>query len=252
MITRARSQASVFAEAVEKLGGEAIVFPTIEILPPESYQPLDDAIRRIRGYDWIIFTSVNGVKSFLARLGHLGQDHRAIERIRIAAIGPETARAVESALLRVDLLPKEYRAEAILEELDPGEVVGKRILIPRAARARNVLPETLQKWGAVVDLVPAYRTAAARGNIRWLRGLLQEKKVDVITFTSSSTATHFAALFEGERLGELLGRTVVACIGPVTRDTVEALGIRVEVVPQDYTISGLTRAIVEYFEGQRQ
>jgi uroporphyrinogen III methyltransferase/synthase len=246
VITRARSQAASFAEAVEKLGGEALVFPTIEILPPQSYQPLDDAIRRIGTYHWVVFTSVNGVKSFLARLQCLGQDHRAIGGIKIAAIGPETAKALESASLHVDLMPGEYRAEAILGELDPGEVLGKRILIPRAASARNVLPETLRRWGAEVDLVAAYQTTVARSHAPWLLKLLLEKKVDMITFTSPSTATHFAALFPAS-LGELLADIAVACIGPITRESVEALGVRVDVVPRDYTIPGLIRAIAEYF-----
>ena len=252
VITRARSQAASFAEAIEELGGEALVFPTIEILPPHSYQPLDEAICEIQSYHWIFFTSVNGVRSFLARLRHLGRDPRVIDGIKIAAIGPETAKAVESMSLQVDVIPREYRAEAILKELDPGEMFGKRVLIPRAAEARNVLPETLRQWGATVDVVAAYQTVPARNNAPWLRGLLLEKKIDVITFTSSSTAIHFAALFGNEGLEELLSHTVVACIGPVTRETVETMGVGVDVVPQDYTILGLTRAIAEYFNNQRQ
>lgn len=229
-----------------------MVFPTIEILPPHSYQPLDEAICEIQSYHWIFFTSVNGVRSFLARLRHLGRDHRVIGGIKIAAIGPETAKAVESMSLQVDVIPGEYRAEAILKELDPGEMFGKRVLIPRAAEARNVLPETLRQWGATVDVVAAYQTVPARNNVPWLRGLLLERKIDVVTFTSSSTAIHFAALFEKADLVELLSHTAVACIGPVTRETVETMGIGVDVVPQDYTILGLTRAIAEYFNKLRQ
>lgn len=247
VITRALSQAASFVEAVEALGGEALVFPTIEIVPPPSTRPLDEAIGRLESYDWMVFTSVNGVNAFLARLRHLGKDHRRVERIKIAAIGPETAKALRSAALPVAVMPAEYRAEAILKELDPGDMAGKRILIPRAMEARDVLPETLRRWGATVDVVAAYRTVAARSEGPRLRALLGEKKIDVVTFTSSSTATRFGALFEGEDLGELLSSSAVACIGPITRETVEGMGIRVDVVAEDYTVAGLITAMVEYF-----
>jgi uroporphyrinogen III methyltransferase/synthase len=248
VITRAREQAVAFSEAVEKLGGEPFPFPTIDILPPDSYEPLDEAIDRIQEYDWIIFTSVNGVKAFLDRMRTLRKDLQSLQRASIAAIGPETAKALRSADLRVDLLPGEYRAEAILKELDPRQIAGKRVLIPRAAVARNVLPETLQEWGATVDVVAAYRTVAVGSRADRLRALLREKRVDAVTFTSPSTAAAFAGLFEGEPLAELLADTAVACIGPITRGRVEALGIRVDIVPQDYTIAGLTRAIAAYFD----
>jgi len=252
VITRARSQASSFAEAVEALGGEALVFPTIEISDPQSYQSLDDAIRQIGTYDWIIFTSVNGVKSLLGRLRHFGKDYRVLDGLKIAVIGPETAKAVASASLHVDIVPGEFCAEAILEKLDPGEMAGKRILMPRAAVARNVLPATLEEWGAIVDVAAAYQTVPAQSNANWLRELFLEGKVDVITFTSSSTVTHFAALFEGERLGDLLARAAVACIGPITRATVESVGIPVDIVPREYTILGLTQAVVDYFNKQSE
>lgn len=251
VITRARSQASAFARAIEDLGGEVVEFPTIEILPAKSYDLLDRAILEIESYNWIIFTSVNGVSYFWDRFQHLKQDIRILNGIKIAAIGPETARDLESIDLRVDLVPQEYRAEAILQELKPGEMRGKRVLLPRAAEARDVLPKTLREWGAEVDVIEAYRTVAAKSDAPWLRTLLRRKEIDMITFTSSSTVTHFAALFPNEDMEGLLTGTAVACIGPITQETAEEIGVRVDVVPRDYTIPGLTQAIVEYFNKLR-
>lgn len=251
VITRPRSQATAFARAIEDLGGKVVEFPTIEILPPESYDALDRAIKEIRTYHWVIFTSGNGVEYFWARFRQLKGDLSGLKRTRIAAIGPETARAVTSIGLHLDLVPREYRAEAILQELMPHEVSGKRILLPRAAEARAVLPQTLRDWGAEVDVVEAYRTVAADSDGVRLRALLLGKEVDVVTFTSSSTVTHFARLFPGGNIAGLLADATIACIGPITQKTAEEMGIRVDVIPRDYTTSGLTQAIVEYFSKLR-
>ncbi len=247
VITRSRSQAAVFTRALEELGGEVVEFPTIEILPPQSYDPLDRAIQKIENYHWIIFTSVNGVDHFFARWKKLQRDMRGLNGIRVAAIGPETAKSLESAGLRPHLVPQEFRAEAILQELKPEEMHGKKVLLPRAAGARDILPKTLQEWGAEVDVIEAYRTVAAKSDARRLQELLRRKQIDMITFTSSSTVTHFAALFAGEDIEGLLSGAAVACIGPITQRTAEELGMRVDVVSRDYTIPGLTKAIVEYF-----
>lgn len=248
VITRARSQAGAFAQALENVGAEVVEFPTIEILPPASYDPLDRAIRRLAGYDWVIFTSVNGVGRFFARCKELGCNGRDLRGIRIAAIGPETAKSLESMGLRPDLVPREFRAEAILQELDPEQMRGKRVLIPRAAQARDLLPKTLQEWGAEVEVVEAYRTVAPKGGARQLGDLLRRRRIDMITFTSSSTVANFAALLNGTDIQKLLSDVAVACIGPITQKTAEELGLRVDLVSKDYTIPGLTKAIVEYFE----
>ena len=247
VITRAASQAGPFARAIEDLGGEAVEFPVIEIQPPESYDALDRAIRAVERYHWIIFTSVNGVSHFLARWQRLERDIRDLKGARIAAIGPETAKALESGYLRPELVPREYRAEAILEELRPEEVRGKRVLLARAAKARDILPNTLREWGAEVDVVEAYRTVPVEGDGSSLGVLLAEEKVDMVTFTSSSTVKYFAKLFSGEDVKALLGKVAVACIGPIAQQTAAEMGIRVDVVAREYTIPGLTQAIVEYF-----
>lgn len=247
VVTRARSQGVDFARKIEELGGDATVFPTIEIVPPRSYEPLDRAIREIGSYEWIIFTSVNGVEHFWARFQALKQDIRLLSGIRVAAIGPRTAEALAQAGIKADVVPEEYRAEEILAELKPDEVHAKRVLLPRAAGARDVLPKTLAEWGAEVDEIEAYRTIGANGDTSGLRAELLAEKVDMVTFTSSSTVSHFAALFPEDAVGELLARTAVACIGPITQKTAEDNGIRVDVVAREYTIAGLTQAIVEYF-----
>jgi uroporphyrinogen III methyltransferase/synthase len=248
VVTRARSQAKPFVEALESLGAEAIEFPTIEIVPPESYEALDGAINKIAEYDWIIFTSVNGVGCFASRLAVCKKDPSALGKMRVAAIGPETAKALDSLGVAPHVVPEEFRAEAILAMLRPEEMRGRKVLIPRAAEARDVLAQTLRQWSAAVDVVEAYRTVAPTNDPGWMRALLLAGKADVVTFTSSSTVKNFVALLEAKNLRQLLTATAVACIGPITQATAEEMGIRVDVVSRDYTVAGLTQAIVDYFE----
>lgn len=250
VVTRARSQASAFTRALEHLGAAAIEFPTIEIVPPESYEALDEALKNIAAYDWVFFTSVNAVAHVSRRMGDLGRDVDALKKLRVAAIGPETARAVESLGAAPEVVPDEFRAEAILEKLRPEEMRGKKVLVPRAAEARDVLIQTLRRWGAAVDAVAAYRTIPAGSDPGWMRALLERGEADMVTFTSSSTVRNFAALFAGADVKRLLSKTAVACIGPITQETAGEMGIRVDVVSKEYTIAGLARAIVEYFNKQ--
>ncbi|MBI2359399.1 MAG: uroporphyrinogen-III synthase [Deltaproteobacteria bacterium] len=251
VVTRARAQGEDFAREIEKLGGEVVEFPAIEIVPAQSYERLDAAIQRLNAYHWVIFTSVNGVEHFWARLRKLGVDGQEFSRLKIAAIGPKTAEALAACGVKADLVPREYRAEAILRELGPQDVEGRRVLLPRAAKARDILPETLREWGAEVDEIEAYRTVAANSDSARLRQELRANKIDMVTFTSSSTVSYFAALFPQDAVAELLARTAVACIGPITEKTAREVGIRVDVVAEQYTVPGLTRAIVEYFKRQQ-
>jgi uroporphyrinogen III methyltransferase/synthase len=246
MITRARPQAGGLARRIEDLGGAVIECATIEIEPPESYAPLDSAIEKIDAYHWLIFTSVNGVEQFLARAELLGRSVAGLKGIRIAAIGPETAGRLKSAGVRDCLVPGQYRAEGLLELLAPESWRNKRVLVPRAARARDILPITLREWGAAVDVVEAYRTVAPPADRQIIKALFREGKVDFITFTSSSTVANFAGLFPGEPLGDVLGQASVACIGPITEQTVKDLGGRADVVASEFTIDGLVRAIVDH------
>ena len=248
LVTRARSQASSLVQRIESLGGEVVEFPTIEIRPPESYGPLDQAINQIESYDWLIFTSVNGVEQFLNRFEKLGKNIADLAGIEVGAIGPETAKRLTAAQIQPSLVPKQYQAEGILEALIPETVLGKRILIPRAAKARDILPQTLRQWGARVDVVEAYQTVLPQVDVSALCRLLRDGTIDMITFTSSSTATNFAAMLRDQDLPRLLSRTVIACIGPITRKTVEDLGMRPEIVSEEFTIPGLVSAMVDYFD----
>jgi uroporphyrinogen III methyltransferase/synthase len=250
VITRARSQAGELARGITELGAEVVDCPTIEIQPPERYDRLDAAIEAIQTYDWLIFTSVNGVEQFLMRLERITGSLAKLTGSQIAAIGPETAARLARAGLKPAVVPKQYMAEGILNVLTADLMRGKRVLIPRAAKARDVLPETLREWDAAVDVVDVYRTVVPDTDVSVLRTLLREQKVDMVTFTSSSTVVNFAKLFRVQSLAELLAATTIACIGPITKNTVEELGGHATVVAEEFTIPGLVRAIIKYFEGR--
>jgi uroporphyrinogen III methyltransferase/synthase len=247
VVTRARAQAGALAERIEELGGEVIEFPTIDIQAPENFDAFDAAVTKIETYDWLIFTSVNGVEPFLSRLRHVGKDLSSLAHLKVGAIGPETAKRLESAGIRAILVPQRYQAEGFLDAVAPENMRGKRVLIPRAAEAREILPETLRERGAVVDVVVAYRTVVTSNDTRPLAEFLKQGRVDVITFTSSSTVKNFVRLFDHRRLSEIAAGSAIACIGPITADTAKKLGGRVDIVAQDFTMPGLVRAIVDHF-----
>jgi uroporphyrinogen III methyltransferase/synthase len=224
-------------------------------VPPASLEPLDEALRRLRAYQWVIFTSVNGVVAFLERLGALGGDTRQLGDAKLAAIGPETARALARAHLRADVVPQEYRAEALAAALGGESVQGQRILLPRAAAARSALPDALRTLGALVDDVAAYRSQVPTLGTDTIRQLLATNSVDLLTFTSSSTVRHFVELVGADLLRAAVsgrqsdqGRRVqVGCIGPVTAETARELGLPVDIQPSEYTILAFTEAIVAHF-----
>jgi uroporphyrinogen III methyltransferase/synthase len=255
VVTRARAQASEFTGRLEALGAEVIEFPTIEVVPPTSYAALDAALGRLGDYQWVVFTSVNGVRAFLERLAAVGRDTRDLGGTRLAAIGSETARALARAHLRADAVPEEYRAEALAAALGNVSVRGQRILLPRAAGARAVLPDTMRALGAEVDEVETYRTRPPAGATEEVRGLLAGGEVDLLTFASSSTVRNFVDLLGAEGLRVALtrprrcdGRRVeVGCIGPVTAQTARALGLPVDIQPAEYTIAAFAEAIVRHF-----
>lgn len=237
VVTRDRSQAADLAEPLEELGAEALLLPVIEIREPSDYGPLDAAIARLGSYDWLIFTSANGVRHFVARLDKSSQDLRAL-KARICAIGPATRTAVEALHLKVDLMPKEYVAESLVEAFASESLQGRKILLPRAAVARDLVPRELAGRGATVDVVEAYRTIAPEGLAERVRAIL-ERKPHWITFTSSSTATNFIAVAGREALRAVK----VASIGPVTSQTLREHGVEPDAEARPHTIGGLIDAI---------
>jgi uroporphyrinogen III methyltransferase / synthase len=228
---------------LEALGAEVFEFPTIEIRPPEDFGPLDEAIRALDSFDWIVFTSVNGVEAFVERLKHRGLDLRSVpRRTKLAAIGPATAKRVEEAGLRVDVTPEEYRAEALIVALAKDSLRGERVLIPRAKVAREILPEKLRETGAEVVVPPAYEAVPSEEGREPMKELLEKGEVDCVTFTASSTVENFVRSF-GEEARRLLSKTTVACIGPITAKTARDHDIRVDVEAEEYTIGGLVSAV---------
>ena len=248
VVTRARSQASRFAELIDQLGGEPWEVPTIEIVPPADLGPLDAAIAQAEGYDWIIFTSVNGVEFFFRRFRELERDIRDLKGARMCAIGPATRQELTKYGLNVDLTPAEFVAEAIIEALRNYGVTGRKFLLPRADIARKILPEQLRKMGAEVDEVDAYRTIPGAGNVTELRDMINEGQIHAITFTSSSTVKNFIAKLNGADPVELLQGVTVASIGPVTSRTAREMGLQVDIEAPEYTIPGLIKALVDYFQ----
>jgi uroporphyrinogen III methyltransferase / synthase len=244
VVTRARSQAGELSAELERLGAEVYEFPTIQIVPPEDFGPLEDAIRELDSFDWLVYTSVNGVEAFMERLRHHGFDLRAVPRgAKVAAIGPATAERLEKVGLRVDVVPGEYRAEALIDALGTGSLAGQRVLIPRARVAREILPEKLREAGAEVVVPPAYESVPSSEGREELSLRLQAGEVDCVTFTASSTVENFVGAFGEEEAARLLSGTRVACIGPITADTARKRGLRVDAGADEYTIPGLVEAV---------
>jgi uroporphyrinogen III methyltransferase/synthase len=235
VLTRAEEQSAESAEQLRRLGADVVVAPTIEIHEPSSWGPIDAAIDALETYDWLIFTSRNGVDRFLNRLDRSPRDLRAI-RGRLAAIGSATAEALAEARLKVDCVPTEFVSESLLEALDD-DLTGKKVLIARAESAREVLPEELRRRGAQVDVAPAYRTVVPDGS--HLREVLAVKSPDWITFTSSSTVRHFVEMVGVEVLRDIR----VASIGPITSQTIREYGLEPTVEASPHTMDRLIAAI---------
>jgi uroporphyrinogen III methyltransferase / synthase len=230
VITRAASQSAELRNRLEDLGARVIECPTIQIVRPKSWKPVDDAIRQLLTYHWLMFTSVNAVEQFMDRMG---QRRPAIP---IAVVGSSTAAKLGEWGLQASLVPDEFRAEGLLRAF-PDNLVGTRILFPRAEVARELLPDELRRRGATVDVVAVYRTVKAfSGNIGQI---LENERVDCIIFTSPSTIP--------EDLHALPTGTALAVIGPVTREAALLLGLKPNIVPVESTVSGVVESINNYF-----
>ncbi len=248
-VTRSREQASGLVARLTELGACCLEFPTIEIAPLADYAPVDAAIGRLGGYDWVVFTSVNGVKYFFERLDCLGLDARAFAGKRVAAIGPATAQALAGRGIKADFVPEKYVAESVVEGLLERGAAGARVLIPRARQAREVLPEQLAEAGAAVEVLPVYETVLADQDPEEVLGMLEMGELHYLTFTSSSTVDNFFAKVPAEKLAPYKDRLKIACIGPITAKTLESYGFAPSVMPEAFTIPALTGAIVADAKG---
>ena len=248
VVTRARQQASDLVKRLADLGAECLEYPTIEIVAPKDSEPLKQADADLSAYDWIVFTSVNGVGYFFEQLFAAGKDVRALGHLKTAAIGPATAKRLLEFGLSSDIVPETYRAESVLKALKNEHLTDKKILLPRAKEARPILPQELTKMGAAVTEISAYETHKIAENINDLIQQLKDKRVDMITFTSSSTVKNFKALLPANDFKALIKDVIIASIGPITSDTAAELGFNVHISAESYTIPGLVDAILEFYQ----
>jgi uroporphyrinogen-III synthase len=244
LVGRARHQAGSLSVSLRSLGASVTEIPFIEIRKPQSYRPLDDALKSIKSYDWLILTSANGVEAMWERVRKLRITRRTLKHLQIAAIGPATKKAIVKHGLKVKMVPEEYVAESVVKGLRE-KVKGKRVLLVRAKIARDVIPEELRAAGAEVDVVEAYETVVPEKSRVRLRALMKStaRRPHVVTFTSSSTAKNFAELLGNVKTASLKN-VQFASIGPVTSATLRELQMPVAIEAREFTMGGLIRAIV--------
>jgi len=250
VITRARAQASSLVSKLSRLGAQCIEIPTIKIVPPEDISPLKKSIENIDNYDWLVFTSVNGVKFFFDTLFDMGKDVRSLGHLKLACIGPVTKERLQDYGIISDILPETYRAESVIKAFSNIELKNKKILLPRAKKARTILPEELTRMGAKVDEVIAYETLLDMNKKEELINLLQDSEIDAVTFTSSSTVSNFISLFDSKDSRKLLKNIITASIGPITSETARSLDIEPEIEAKEFTIQGLVDSLLAYYESQ--
>jgi len=244
LVGRARHQASRLSAGLRSLGASVIEIPFIEIRKPQSFQSLDDALKSLKNYNWLILTSVNGVEAMWERRRKLRLTRQHFKHLQIAAIGPATKQALLKSGLKVKMVPEEYVAESVVRGLRD-KVSGKRVLVVRAKVARDVIPEELRAAGAEVDVVEAYETVVPKKSQERLRAVMKNstRRPHLITFTSSSTVRNFAELL-GPAGTRSLKDVQLASIGPVTSATLRELQLPVAIEAREFTMSGLIRAIL--------
>lgn len=248
VVTRARVQASKLLDIIEELGGEAIEFPSIEIAKEKDLSKLHQAFSNLDKYQWLIFTSVNAVEIFFEELLEKDYDVRDLKNILICAIGPATAKEVKKRGLKVDIIPNEYRAEAIIEEMSTKIQSGDKVLLPRARGARAILPDSLSDLGAEVDEIHIYEALTASLISQEKFELIKQGHVDYITFTSSSTVSNFVKLIGRENVCLVNEKVKIACIGPITAETAIEHGFSIDILAENYTIDGLVEALLKFEE----
>jgi uroporphyrinogen III methyltransferase / synthase len=252
VITRAASQADELSTLLESYGANVFICPTIEIREPDSHERLDEALDHLYGYDWLIFTSTNGVEFFLRRLTNRGLKIEDLDEIRVCAIGQKTADKLHDAHVHVDVVPSESTGEGVFaafSEFVGGDehLRGLNVLLPRAAVGRDYLPKALEAAGARVDVVTAYQTVLPEIFDRGRLGAMLAGSGDCIAFTSPSTIKNLAKLFDTHDLGKTLPGVVIACIGPVTAAAAKECGLNVNIQAIQQTVDALASAIADYY-----
>ncbi|MEW6713831.1 MAG: uroporphyrinogen-III C-methyltransferase [Nitrospirota bacterium] len=251
LVTREHSEGF---EALEDLGAEVIEFSTIKIVPPENWGELDAAIDKIESYNWLIFTSANGVKFFFKRFFEKERDIRDLKGIKICSIGEKTASLIKSFGIKVDLVPEQFNAEGLVKSFASGlsgnGLKGLRFLLPRAEEAREIFPEKVRELGGEIDVATAYRAVKPEVHGKRLRRFLKEGKISIATFTSAATFNNFMSIMEDDALGLLKG-VAIAVIGPVTARAVEKAGLKVSIMPEEATIEAMIKSIIEWSAGSK-
>ncbi len=247
IVTRTREQASELIKLLEDKGAFCIELPTIAVKMPDDTSELDNAIAHLSKYDWIVFSSPNAVKFFMERLFQLGKDVRAFGNTKIASMGAGTSDSLRQFSLNHDLMPDNFQAEGMLEAFSQTHINNQNILIPRAKKARDILPEGLKNLGANVDVVTCYENFSPEISQDKI-DLLMEENIDLITFTSSSTVKNFHKLLPEDVLKKLLSEAKISAIGPVTADTARELGINIDIMPKEALILSMVNDIEEYFK----
>jgi len=254
LLTRSRDQAEEMCKKLEKLGAGVVEFPTIRIVPPKNYSQLDKAIVKIEDYDWIIFTSQNAIDFFFNRFKTKNKNFKVLKKIKIGVIGPATAKRVKNYGLKIALLPKKYTTEGIVKEFQrmmpkKDEFSGLNILLPRADIATPLLPEGLNKLGARVTQVVAYRTVKEKNPSRVVKKMLKNGKIDFVTFTSSSTVRNFFNLVKRK---DIHPKIKFVSIGPVTTKTAKELGLKIDLEAKEHTVDGLIKVILNWTRVNRE
>jgi uroporphyrinogen III methyltransferase/synthase len=254
LVTRTRDQASELVSLLEEAGADCLEGATIALVPPDSWAELDRALAQLADYDWLLFTSINAITFFFQRLQENNLDARDLKGPRIGVVGTATAEVLRDYGIRADLLPGEFTGEGLAEALLAEGVSGKKILLPRALEAREVLVEKLTAGGAAVTVAPVYKNVRPE-SYEEVRQALENKQLDLVTFTSSSTVTNFLEMLEIKDQAEfdrLLGGVKVAVIGPITAKTALKKGLKIDIQPQTYTIPAMVTAIVDYYAADGQ
>jgi uroporphyrinogen III methyltransferase/synthase len=245
LVTRAKDQAGELCRLLQEQGAVPVELPALRILP--VFDELDPRIRTLYAYNWIIFTSVNGVEIFFHRLYHLGSDARRLGHLSIGAIGEATAHALMQNGIRPECIPERYTSKALLKKLEQFRVAGCKILLPRADIAGKLLAEGLVELGAEVDEIVAYHTIPNKKGLNTATKMLKNGEIDIVTFASSSAVTNLLSILG--KSSKALENPLLACIGPVTASTATKAGLKVDIVAQKHTIPGLVKSIVRHYQG---